>query len=153
MSSINNPSTTSVLGEPFTANQAAGQAGSASDAYGDIDLDGFLQLMISELQNQDPLDPTDNSDLVAQMGQIREIGATDQLTDTLTTLSSSQELVTASNLIGQTITGLSDGGGNVEGVVDRITVDADAENGTRSIKVHVGGETMNINNIREIQPG
>ena len=137
----------------FTASEAASQSGGSADAYGDLDLDSFLQLMISELQNQDPLNPMDNSEMVNQMGQIRQIGATDALTTTLGDLASSQELVTASTLIGQSVTGLATDSSEVDGVVDRITVESDAENGTRSVKVHVGGKTMDINNIREIQPG
>ncbi len=138
----------------FTAQQAAGQAGSASEGYNDLDIDGFLKLLISELQNQDPLDPMDNSEMVAQIGQIREIGATDQLTRTLGNLSASQELVTASGLIGRQVNGLSDELQAVDGVVDRITVETgDDENNSRSVKVHVGEQTMDIKNIREIQTG
>ncbi|MBQ2472889.1 MAG: hypothetical protein II512_01280 [Lachnospira sp.] len=32
-----------------------------------IDVDGFLQLMVAEMQNQDPLEPTDNSKYMAQL--------------------------------------------------------------------------------------
>ena len=148
MSQIGQPSTAS-----FTAQQSAGQVGRASDSYNDLDIDSFLKLLISELQNQDPLDPMDNSEMVAQIGQIREIGATDELTRTLGKLSSSQELVTASSLIGQTISGLADDATAVDGVVDRITVETSPENDARSVKVHVGGKTMDIKNIREIQTG
>ena len=138
-------------GANFTAREAASQAGSAGDGYGDLDIDSFMKLLINELQNQDPLDPMSNSDMVNQIGQIRSIGATDQLTSTLGTLASSQELVTASSLIGRQVTGLADDASPVDGVVERITVDT--ENDSRSIKVHVGGKTMNIKNIREIQTG
>ena len=137
----------------FSAQQSSGQFGSANDAYNDLDIDSFLKLLISELQNQDPLDPMDNSEMVQQIGQIREIGATDQLTKTLGSLSDSQELVTASSLIGQTVNGLSDEGTAIDGLVDRITVETDPENATRSVKVHVGDQTMDIKNIREIQNG
>ena len=137
----------------FTSQEAVGQAGGTSDAYSDIDLDDFLALMIAELQNQDPLDPMDNSEMVQQIGQIREIGATDQLTGTLSNLASSQELVTASSLIGEQVTGLAEDGSPVDGIIDRITVETDPEKNQRSIKVHVGGKTMSIKNIREIQTG
>jgi flagellar basal-body rod modification protein FlgD len=137
----------------FTAQQQVGQTGGSSDSYNDLDIDSFLKLLISELQNQDPLDPMDNSEMVQQIGQIREIGATDQLTRTLTTLSQSQELVTASSLIGQSVQGLADDASEVDGIVDRITVETSAQNDSRSVKVHVGGKTMDINNIREIQTG
>ena len=35
----------------------------------------------------------------------------------------------------------------------RITVETDSENDTRSVKVHVGQQTIELNNIREIQTG
>ncbi len=137
----------------FSAQEAASQAGSAGDAAAQLDTSAFLQLMIAEMQNQDPLSPMDSSEMVAQMGQISQIGSTNKLTQTLDNLASSQELVTASTLIGRSVTGLAIDASEVDGVVDRITVETDTEKGSRSIKVHVGGKTMDINNIREIQPG
>ncbi len=137
----------------FTSQEASGQTGGATDSFTDIDIDEFLALMIAELQNQDPLDPMDNSEMVQQIGQIREIGATDQLTGTLSNLASSQELVTASSLIGEQVTGLAEDGSPVDGIIDRITVETDPEKNERSVKVHVGGKTMSIKNIREIQTG
>lgn len=138
----------------FSAREQAGQInGGANDAYNDLDIDAFLKLLISELQNQDPLNPMDNAQMVQQIGHIREIGATDQLTETLSNLSSSQELVTASGLIGRTINGLADDLSSVDGVVDRVTVETSDENQERSIKVHVGEKTMDIKNIRTIQTG
>ena len=55
----------------FTSQEASGQTGGATDSFTDIDIDEFLALMIAELQNQDPLDPMDNSEMVQQIGQIR----------------------------------------------------------------------------------
>ena len=141
------------LSADFTAREQAGQLGNTNTGYNELDIDSFLKLLISELQNQDPLDPVDNAEMVAQIGQIREIGATDALTQTLSSLSSSQELVTASSLIGQTVRGLADDASEVNGVVDRITVETNAENNSRSVKVHVGEKTMEIKNVREIQTG
>ncbi len=138
----------------FSASEQAGQIGAgANNAYNDLDIDAFLKLLISELQNQDPLNPMDNAAMVQQIGSIREIGATDLLTDTLSSLSASQELVTASGLIGRSITGLADDFSDVTGVVDRITVETSDQNQQRSVKVHVGEKTMDIKNIRTIQTG
>ncbi len=128
-------------------------AASRSSGYNSLETDDFLKLLIQELQNQDPLDPVDNSEMVAQIGQIREIGATDQLTNSLTNLSNNQQLVTASGLIGKQVSGLSSDGDELDGVVDRVTVETNTENDTRSVKVHVGNKTMNIENIRDIQTG
>ena len=147
----------SQIGQPASSSAAAQQttatASQSSSNYNELDIDDFMKLLISELQNQDPLDPMDNSEMVQQIGQIREIGATDQLTKTLSSLSSSQELVTASSLIGKTVEGLAEDSSAVDGIVDRITVETSDENDTRTVKVHVGGKTMDIKNIREIQTG
>lgn len=133
-------------GAPASANRSLARNG----GFSAIDADQFMQLLIAELQNQDPLEPMKNSDMVQQMSQIRNIGATDQLTSTLSTLRESQELVTASGLIGQKVQGLADDASAVDGVVDRITVETDSENDTRKVKVHVGNQTMQIRNIRTI---
>lgn len=133
-------------GLPSAAN--AGQA--RGGGFSAIGSDQFMQLLIAELQNQDPLEPMKNSDMVQQMSQIRNIGATDQLTRTLSNLRESQELVTASGLIGQKVQGLADDSTQVDGVVERITVETDSENDRRNIKVHVGNQTMQIRNIRTI---
>ncbi len=135
----------------FAAQQTSGQA--SGGGFNSVDTDSFMKLLLSELQNQDPLNPTDNSQMLQQIGQIRQIGATDSLTTTLSNLSNSQELVTASSLIGRSVTGLADDASNVDGVVDRITVETNEDTNSRSVKVHVGEKTMEIKNIRQIQTG
>src|SRR3989304_422359 len=87
----------------------------ASEAIEDIDLGSFLELMIAELQNQDPLNPLDNKDMLAQISQIREVGATDKLTKTLESVLLGQNIASATNLIGATIDGLSDDNQRVAG--------------------------------------
>lgn len=95
----------------------------SSDAINDLDLDVFLKLMIKELRNQDPLNPLDNKDMLAQISQIREVGATDKLTQTLDSVLLGQNIASATNLIGADITALSDDNENVSGVVSRVSID------------------------------
>jgi flagellar hook assembly protein FlgD len=96
---------------------------STTDAINDIDLNTFLKLMIAELQNQDPLNPLDNKDMLAQISQIREVGATDKLTQTLDSVLLGQNISSATNLIGAEISALSDDGEKVDGIVDRVSID------------------------------
>lgn len=108
---------------PSTFGTSASQQPSGSkDAINNIDLDVFLKLMIKELQNQDPLNPLDNRDMLAQISQIREVGATDKLTQTLDSVLLGQNIASATNLIGAEITALSDDNQQVEGVVKRVTI-------------------------------
>jgi flagellar basal-body rod modification protein FlgD len=116
----------------------------------DLDIDDFLKLMITELTNQDPLNPMDNAQLVEQIGQIRDISATTKLSDTLDSVLTGQSLTTASGLIGKRITALNDQNENVQGVVDRVSVEVDPDNNKRTFLVHIGNERIDLRNVREI---
>ncbi len=96
---------------------------STADAINDLDLGDFLNLMIKELQNQDPLNPLDNKDMLAQISQIRQVGSTDKLTQTLDSVLLGQNISSATNLIGAQVSALSDDGEKVNGIVDRISID------------------------------
>ena len=116
----------------------------------EVDVDQFLGLLIAELQNQDPLNPMNNSELVQQISQIREISATNQLTDTLSAVLLGQNVSTASTLIGKEVSALSDDLENINGVVDRVTVTVNDDDQTRTLRVHIGNNSVQLNNIREI---
>ena len=112
MSQITNTQSTAV----------APSAAPTGNSIENLDLDTFLQLMLQELQNQDPLDPMDNSELLQQLTQIREISANDKLTDTLDSVLLGQNVTTATGLIGTEVEGLTDDGRRVTGSVQQVTI-------------------------------
>jgi flagellar basal-body rod modification protein FlgD len=133
------------------SSSAASRNGIKGNDLSDVDLDQFLGLLITELQNQDPLEPMDNAQMLTQISQIREIGSTNQLTETLSAFAVGQELSMASSMIGKSITALGANAEPVEGVVDRVSVQTDSQNpDIRKVSVHVGGSTVDIKNIREV---
>jgi flagellar basal-body rod modification protein FlgD len=115
-----------------------------NDALRDLEMDEFLQLMITELQNQDPLNPLENAEILQQISQIREIGATGRLTETLEAVLLGQNLTSASSMIGKTVEALSDDAKNVRGVVDKVTV-TDGEP-----RLHIGDKAVRLKNVKEI---
>ncbi len=124
---------------------------SSYEALRGLDMGDFMKLMIVEMQNQDPLDPMDNSDILQQMSQMRAISATDRLSETLDAVLTGQNLTTASSLIGKEISALADDGTEVHGVVDRVSIDTGSDdNATRTLKVHIGDQAVLLNNVREI---
>jgi len=127
--------------------------GNRTNSLEDLDINQFLQLMISELTNQDPLNPMDNTQLVQQLGSIREIAATNQLTGTLASMQVSQSLTTASNLLGKHVSALTAEGDNIAGTVDRVSVEVDPDdNDKRSYRVHIGAQSIDLDNVREVTP-
>lgn len=142
---------TSIPGTNATASSGSSSNNVKGNDLRSVDLDQFLGLLVTEMQNQDPLNPMDNSQLLTQISQIREIGSTNQLTETLSSLAVGQELTMASSLIGKEVTALSDDAKEVIGVVDRVSVETDAsDKSKRQVKVHIGDSKVDISNIREI---
>lgn len=78
-----------------------------------LDVNGFLQLMVAEMQNQDPLEPTDNSAYMAQLATFTQVEATKEMnTNTLQSM--------ASNLVGKQVIMLTtqNSDGFIGGTVD-----------------------------------
>ena len=48
-----------------------------------LDQSDFLKLMTAQMQNQDPFNPTDNTQMVAQMAQFSSLAATSEMSSTL----------------------------------------------------------------------
>jgi len=137
---------------PPTTTSASTAANSVKgNGLNDIDLTDFLTLMLTELQNQDPLNPTDNAALLQQIGELRGISSNDQLVSTLKGFSNTQELTTASSLIGKTVKGLDNAAKEVTGAVTSVSVKIDEKDrNKRQVQVHVGDQIVDIKNVREI---
>lgn len=117
------------------------------DPWGSLDLNKFVQLLVIELRNQDPMEPMSNQEILNQISQIREIESNQRLTDTLGAVLLGQNLATAGNMLGQVVKGLTQTGDRVSGIVDRVSI----EDGVA--KIHVGEQTLDMKNISEILPG
>ena len=55
----------------------------------------FIKMMLTQLQNQDPLEPAKNQELLAQMSQIGQLQTATQLQDTLKGLTLQNQLGSA----------------------------------------------------------
>ncbi|HEY2882372.1 MAG TPA: flagellar hook capping FlgD N-terminal domain-containing protein [Pirellulales bacterium] len=115
-------------------------------ALGQLKLDDFLKMLLTELQNQDPLSPMDSSTMLTQIGQISQVGATQNLTSTLDSVLLGQNINNATSLIGKTVDGINDSGTEVTGKVDKVTI----SNGQPVL--NIGNDTMQLTNVRAILP-
>lgn len=99
----------------------------------ELGYDQFLQLLCAEMQYQDPLEPTSNTEYVAQLATFSQLEATLSMSDTVTSvgdsvtsMENSQHSSFASSLVGKEVillTGTDDDGNPnyVTGQVDYIT--------------------------------
>lgn len=78
-----------------------------------LDINDFLKLLVAQMQYQDPLEPTDNTQYIAQMATFTQVEATTQMNNKV-------EQQMASSLVGKTVIMLTDknSSGMVAGTVD-----------------------------------
>lgn len=98
----------SAVQSAISAGPAAGNAGtiaSASSTSSDIQ-DRFLKLLVSQLKNQDPLNPMDNAQLTSQLSQISTVTGIEKLNASMQSLAASftsAQSLQSAGLIGHTI--------------------------------------------------
>jgi flagellar basal-body rod modification protein FlgD len=86
-----------------------------SSAFG-LGKDDFFKLFLSQLANQDPMNPVDNKTFIDQLAQFSMI---DTLQSVKTALEGTQ-LAQASNMLGKEIQGVDIAGKAITGVVDHV---------------------------------
>jgi flagellar basal-body rod modification protein FlgD len=88
-----------------------------------IGSDQFLQLLVAQLQNQDPLDPLDNNQLLGQLATLNTVSGIQQLNASFAEMLRLTQLTQGAELIGKTIRFAPPGGGDpVTGTVDSVQV-------------------------------
>ena len=92
---------------PYIFGKAEAEFGKPATIKKDLDKLDFLNLLVTQLQHQDPLDPMDDKEFVAQLAQFSSL---EQLTnissgiDGLSTAMARQELINTATYIGKDIT-------------------------------------------------
>ncbi len=139
MSSI--PSSASTIGSDSATNTAAVNA-----AFASLGPNDFLKMMLAQLQNQDPLDPTNSNDMLQELSTLTQVSSSQNLQTTLSSMQLGQNLSDAGVLIGATVAGLSDDAQQIVGTVGSVTVTG----GTP--KLNIGSATMSLSNIESVYP-
>lgn len=80
----------------------------------------FLNIMLTQLQFQDPLKPMDNEQFLAQMAQFSALAQTAQMNERIDTLLSLQAATQSIGLIGKTVQ-VDSSGNSVVGTVSSIS--------------------------------
>ena len=107
----------------------------------------FINLMVTQLQNQDPTNPTSSTDLLTQMSEIGQLQSSNTLQTTLASLTLQTQIGSAGNLIGKSVTGTDDNQNPVSGTVNSVKV----QNNTVYLQLDSGGSLQlgNVSNISQ----
>lgn len=89
-----------------------GAVGSTSTSLSasSIDMQDFLNILLTQLTYQDPLKPMDNQEFMAQLAQFTTLGQTQEINTKIDSILSTQASMQAIGLIGKTVTFTTDQG-------------------------------------------
>ena len=122
MSSVDNNNSLNSILDKLGINQPK-EAKKSSDTLGQ---DDFLKLMTTQLQNQDPFKPTDNTEMIAQMAQFSMVTGQTEMNESMKAISeqlSEFRIATAANMLGHSVLvsgnkAFPDAEGTVSGALD-----------------------------------
>ncbi len=112
------------------------------DKKSNLDKDAFLNLLVTQMQHQDPLEPTKNEDFLAQMAQFSSL-------EQMKNLNAGFKLFQGNSLVGKTIVGkaLEDGtmkSSYVSGVVEAIKMKSG------EVYLKVDGKEVELANVEAV---
>ncbi|MEF2071743.1 flagellar hook assembly protein FlgD [Consotaella aegiceratis] len=106
-----------------TSTTATTSTSSTSDSSSaSLDYDAFLQLLVAELENQDPLEPMDSSEYMAQFATFSQVEQTIKTNTKLDSLLAVSTLTQAGSIIGFTATSAD---GETSGTVTAVEITSD----------------------------
>ncbi len=91
-----------------------------------MQMDDFLQLLTSQISNQDPLEPMKDTEFISQMANIASLEQMQQFTEGFEMFASSQKDMVAQAYLGKMVN-ISEDGLEVSGLVDSVEKDSDGE--------------------------
>jgi flagellar basal-body rod modification protein FlgD len=103
----------------------------------------FLQLLVSQMENQDPLNPQSDTEMAAQMAQFTSLQQS-------SAMSGSLAMLQANSLIGSTVTLQATPQTTASGVVTSVQAGGTSSNGVPQILVN--GTPYNLSQILTITP-
>ncbi|HXD05489.1 MAG TPA: flagellar hook capping FlgD N-terminal domain-containing protein [Burkholderiaceae bacterium] len=144
--------TTTTTGVGGTSGASSTTAGASPATTSPQDAsDRFLKLLVTQMQNQDPLNPMDNAQVTSQMAQINTVTGIDKLNQSVQSLSSQfvqMQALQGAALVGRTVLvegnsltvakGTSSAGFDLSGKADKVDVQVLSPSGEVVDTVHMG---------------
>lgn len=106
--------------------------------------DQFIQLLVAQLQNQDPLEPVDSQSFITQLSQLQTVQGLTELNASFAEMLRLQTLTQGADLIGKTVTYTPVGGDRTSGTVSSVALD----NG--SYVLQIGSDRIGLDQVETV---
>lgn len=117
---------------------AAGQENLGS---AEMDRDAFMQLLLAQLQHQDPMNPMEDAEFISQQAQFTQIDKTNEMIEAI---NGSNMITQATSLVGKDVEFVLEDGSTTMGTVDSVKF------GANDIGIVVGEQTYAMGQVVQI---
>ena len=109
-----------------------------------MQMEDFLQLLTSQISNQDPLEPMKDTEFISQMANIASLEQMQQFTKGFETFAASHKDMVAQAYLGKMVN-ISEDGLEVNGIVESVEKSKEGD-----VQVSVGGRNYSPANITKV---
>ena len=120
------------------------EAPQSTEANSELGQDAFLKLLVAQLKYQDPLNPADGAEFLAQTAQFTMVEKLSDLEAQGQSTVTSQQQMQAAQLVGRQVTYVDATGNLVEGVVESAEYTPDGQSLT------IDGQAVELDNITKV---
>ncbi len=120
------------------------EAPQSTEANSELGQDAFLKLLVAQLKYQDPLNPADGAEFLAQTAQFTMVEKLSDLEAQGQSTVTSQQQMQAAQLVGRQVTYVDSTGNLVEGVVESAEYTPDGQSLT------IDGQAVELDNITKV---
>jgi flagellar basal-body rod modification protein FlgD len=106
----------------------------------------YLNLLVTQLQNQNPLEPMDNNQMASQLTQLSSLQQMENLNSNFSQVLQATQVTQANGLIGRQVSYIPPGGSLTAGKIDSVNI-ADGQ-----VKLRIGGRDVGLSDVTSIQP-
>ncbi|HEY3829854.1 MAG TPA: flagellar hook capping FlgD N-terminal domain-containing protein [Solirubrobacteraceae bacterium] len=124
------PNTSKETGTPATPENPKGELGK----------NDFLKLMVAQLQAQNPLEPTNDTEYIAELAQFSQLEQTTNIAQTSSQSATAQQVAQAVGLIGHTVSYIDP------------TTGATTQGKVQNVEIGSSGATLTIEGTAGIEP-
>jgi flagellar basal-body rod modification protein FlgD len=114
----------------------------------DIQMD-YMKLLVTQLQNQNPLEPMDNNQMASQLAQLSQLGQIESLNSKFSDVLATSQRSYASSLVGKEVSfAVTDSAGDTQlttGAVAGVITQGD------DIKLQVGDYTIGLSDVLAVR--
>jgi len=126
------------------AGMSSGTSTSSAAGSTQLSSQAFLQLLVAQLQYQDPSSPVDTASFMNETATLTQVQSMQQDSQNITALLSAQKAQTATGLVGHSVSYLGTDGSTKTGVVTAATLSA------TDPTLKIGSDTITLDQVQQV---